>query len=323
MKETACRYAIGVAFLAALLAQAPAQDDRQPPKEGAPPQEEAPAKEKAKKGAKKDRTPKKDDSYRQFFRQPESVADFWRALDFELEVGRPDLAAKHLQGLMNRKPTEAELVDLEEEQGMTNILRLRNVRKWDDDPKIDKQAKDNVEKLVRETTAALEKQLSNRERIAKFVKNLASGEPEERTYAIKELYRSGARMIPAYVERLRDAEGAERVNLTTALPRLGDDTVPPLLAALDIDDRALRTDLIQVFQKRADRRAVPYLWYLSGSERMPPEVRSRAREALAALLRTSITSLQSPKVALTEEAEKYYKHQVRFPDPRRVTVWRW
>ena len=46
MNATACRYAIGVAFLAALLAQAPAQDDRQPPKEGAPPQEEAPAKEK-------------------------------------------------------------------------------------------------------------------------------------------------------------------------------------------------------------------------------------------------------------------------------------
>src|SRR5262249_49959198 len=212
----------------------------------------------------------------QFFRQPESVADYWRALDFEMEVGRPDLAAGHLRGLMNRKPTEAELVDLEEEQGMTNILRLRNVRKWDDNPKIDKQAKADVESLIQETTAALEKQLSNKERIAKFVKNLASGEPEERAYALKELHRSGARMIPAYVERLRDAKDDERVNLTNALPKLGDDTVPPLLAALDIDDRALRTDLIEVLQKRGERRAVPHLWYLAGSDRMPPEVRSRA-----------------------------------------------
>jgi CheY-like chemotaxis protein len=249
--------------------------------------------------------------------------DFWRAVSFELEVGRPDLAAKHLQGLMDKKPTEAELVDLEEEQGMTNIIRLRNILKWDDNPKIDKQAKANVENLIQATTAAMENNLSNRDRIAKFVKNLASGEPEERAYALKELYRSGARMIPAFVERLRDAKDEERVNLTTALPKLGDETVPPLLAALDIDDRALRTDLIEVLEKRADRRAVPYLWYLAGSERMPPEVRSKAREALARLNRTKPDLLPAPKVALTELADRYYKHQIAFPDPRRVTVWRW
>src|SRR5437588_281845 len=138
MHLIACRYGIGVAFLAALLSQAPAQEDRQPPKEDEPAKEEAPKKEKAKKGAKKEAQPKKDESYRQFFRQPESVADYWRALQFELEVGRPDLAARHLQGLMSRKPTETELIELEEEQGMSNILRLRLVRKWDDDPKIDK-----------------------------------------------------------------------------------------------------------------------------------------------------------------------------------------
>src|SRR5205807_8364265 len=105
--------------------------------------------------------------------------------------------------------------------------------------------------------------------------------------------------------------------------QLGDDTVPPLLAALDIDDRALRTDLIDVFEKRADRRAVPYLWYLAGSEKVPREVRTKADEAVVYLLRTKGDQLPAPKVALTNEAERYYKHQVAFPDPRRVQVWRW
>jgi CheY-like chemotaxis protein len=312
---TICRYGLGVAFLAALLCQAPAQDEGQPPKDGQPPKEEAP--KKAKKET------KKDESYRQFFRQPESVADYWQALQFELNVGRPDLAAGHLRGLLDKKPTEPEWVDLEEEQGMTNILRLRLVPKWDDDPRINKQAQDNAEKLIQEVTAALEKHLSNQQRIAKYVKNLASGEPEERSYALKELYRSGARMMPALIDRLRDARDEERVNLLLALPQLGSDIMPPLFAALDINDRKLRTDLIEVIEKRQDRRAVPYLWYLAGSERMPAEVRTQAREALALLLRTPANALPAPKVALTEEANRYYRHQVKFPDPARVQVWRW
>ncbi len=320
MYLTICRYGLGVAFLAALLCQAPAQDEGQPPKDGQPPKEEAP--KKAKKGAKKEA--KKDESYRQFFRQPESVADFWQALQFELNVGRPDLAAGHLRGLLNKKPTEAEWIELEEEQGMSNILRLRLVPKWDDDPRINKQAQDNAEKLIQEVTAALEKHLSNQQRIAKFVKNLASGEPEERSYALKELYRSGARMMPALIDRLRDARDEERVNLLLALPQLGSDIMPPLFAALDINDRKLRTDLIEVIEKRQDRRAVPFLWYLAGSERIPAEVRTQAKEALAMLLRApAVNALPAPKVALTEEANRYYKHQVKFPDPARVTVWRW
>jgi hypothetical protein len=329
MRFTAYRYGIGVAFIAALLSQAPAQEDRQPPKNGAPPKEgaapkdEAPKKGKGKKGGKEEDKQKKDDNYRQFFRQPESVEDYWRALSFELEVGRPDLAAMHLRELLSKNPTDAELVELEEEQGMTNILRLKYVRKWDEDAKLNKQAFTNVEKLIQLTTTALEKHLSDRDRIAKFVKNLASGEPEERAFALKELYRSGARMIPAFVDRLRDARDEERVNLTTTLPKLGDDTIPPLIAALDIDDRALRTDIIENFEKRAERQTVPFLWRFAGSERAAKEVRSKAREAISYLLRTTPDQLPAAKLMLTEEAEKYYKHQVAFPDPRRVTVWRW
>jgi CheY-like chemotaxis protein len=325
MYISACRFGIGVAFLVALLSTAPAQErQQQPPKEDEPAKEDAPKKEeKAKKKGKKEAAQKKDDHYRQFFRQPETVADYWRAMQFEVEVGRMDIAAQHLHGLMNKKPSEADLLDLEEEQGMTNILMLRQIRKWDEDQRIDKQAKDDVEKLIQGVTTALEKHLSNQERIAKFVKNLASGEPEERAFAIKELSRSGPRMIPAYIARLSDSRDEERHNLLGALPKLGSNTVPPLLAALSIEDRNLRTDLIDIFMKRGDRRAVPHLWYLAGAERVAPEVRAKAREALSYLLQTRSDLLPSPKRALTEEAAKYYKHQITFPDRQRVQVWRW
>jgi CheY-like chemotaxis protein len=325
MYISAYRYGIGVAFLVALLSTAPAQErQQQPPKEDEPAKEESPKKEdKAKKKGKKEDAQKKDDHYRQFFRQPETVADYWRAMQFEIEVGRMDIAAQHLRGLMNKKPSEADLLDLEEEQGMSNILMLRQIRKWDDDARIDKQAKADVEKLIQGVTTALEKHLSNQERIAKFVKNLAGGEPEEREYAIKELDRSGPRMIPAYIARLIESRDEERHNLLGALPKLGANTVPPLLAALSINDRALQADLIDVFIKRGDRRAVPHLWYLAGADRIAPEVRSKAREAITYLLQTKSDLLPSPKRALTEEAQKYYKHQIAFPDREKVQVWRW
>jgi CheY-like chemotaxis protein len=308
-----------VAFLAALVSLVPAQGGGQPPGK-----EDAPKKgEKGKKGAKKEEPPKKDDSYRQFFRQPESVLDYWKAMQFEIEVGRPELAAKHLHGMMAKNPTEAELLELEEQEGMSNILALRLIRKWDEDPKADKAAKEDLEKLINGVSTALNKHLSDRQRIAKYVKNLASPEEDERAYALTELTRSGARIVPALVAALRESSGDERQRLLTAIPKLGRETIPPLLAALDIPDHDLRLDLIGALLRRADARAVPYLWYLAGGPGMEADLKARAHEALAYLLRTPADSLPSPKAALTQEAEKYYQHKINFPDPERVTVWRW
>src|SRR5262249_54461763 len=79
---------------------------------------------------------------------------------------------------------------------------------------------------------------------------------------------------------------------------------------------------IDVFIKRGDRRAVPYLWYFAGAEKVAPEVRTKAREAIAYLLQTRNDQLPTPKRALTDEAAKYYRHQIAFPDGQRVRVCR-
>jgi hypothetical protein len=109
----------------------------------------------------------------------------------------------------------------------------------------------------------------------------------------------------------------------SALLELGHDVLPPLLAALDSNDIGLEAELIDAFQKRNDVEAVPYLWYPSASPRKSELVRKRATEALAYLLGVGVEKLLPAKVALVEEADRYYRHKVRFVDPQAVTVWRW
>jgi CheY-like chemotaxis protein len=328
MCRIAIRFGIGVAFLIAVIAVLPAQDNRQPPKkDGPPPKGDGPKKDGKRDDGKKVDGKKKPldktgEEYRQFFKQPENVAEYWRAMRFEMEVGRFDLAAKHLHGLLE-KANEPELLELEQQEGLTTFHTLRQVRKWDDNPKLDKQAKQDLQKLIADMTKAVNNRLSNEQLIAKHVKALGSEDPDERAYALAELYRGGTRSIPALVKQLRESKGDERLRIVAALPKLKPETVPPLLAALAIDDVALRVDLIKALQKRGDRRLVPHLWYFAGSKKMPAEVRAKAIDALSYFLDLPADRLPLAKVELTREAEKYYKHQAPFADPQHVAVWYW
>ena len=53
--------------------------------------------------------------------------EYWNALQFEIDVGKYDLAAVHLRNLLNFKPTDADLVKLADEVGVAAFLRLRNI----------------------------------------------------------------------------------------------------------------------------------------------------------------------------------------------------
>jgi hypothetical protein len=260
--------------------------------------------------------------YREFFKKPTNLAEFWSALQFEMEVGRYDLAAAHLRGLMNLKPTDAELAKFGDEQGIASFLKLRNVPRWSEDPKVNRQARQDVEDLIARITAAVKAVRGDPKRIQMFIGNLLAT-PEENAYALKELYRSGAVVVPYLIEAIRKATPEERPTLVDALARLGPDTLAPLLAALDSNDPRLTVDIIGILQRRAATSAVPDLWYLSASQTQPDDVRQKATETLAAFLGSAASRLPPAKLALAREAERYYRHQVKFPDPRAVVVWRW
>src|SRR5262249_8702456 len=150
---------------------APAQDKDAPKKGG--------------KGKEVD-TGKSADDYRELFKKPETVPEYWKAMRFEIEVGRYDLAARLLHGLLEKNPDDKALVDLVNDEGLSSLLRLRLISKWSDKPKEQQQATQDVEKLIESATEAIRKFLSDPERIRKYIKNL-NASPEEYGYAVKQL----------------------------------------------------------------------------------------------------------------------------------------
>jgi hypothetical protein len=250
--------------------------------------------------------------YRQYFKKPETTKEYWEALNFEIQVGKYDQAASLLKALLAKSPTDEELLQIEAERGMSAFLRLLTIP----------QLRADAGPLVERVTAAVKQKVSDPERINRFIKNL-SASPPERAYAITELRRAGAAAVPHLVAALRaTADPAEHNVILNALVRLDRDAVPPLLAALDVGDNAIRAELIDVLQRRGDPAAAPGLWHPAAAARQPDFVRRKATEALAALLGRPRDYLGPAKEALTREAERYYRHQVKLPSAP-VTVWRW
>jgi CheY-like chemotaxis protein len=299
MTKSLIRVILGAITLGAILLGAPAQE-KPAPKKPAPPRED----------------------YSEFFKPPETTEDFWHALQYELEIGRHELAAKLLHGLLKRNPSDEELLKIQEKDGMPAILRLRTVPKWSDDPQRHALAVKDADELADRIGKALEKLLGNPKRIGRLIQNL-TGDREEQTFAAKELYRSRVLAMPPLIAQLRTAQGDERAAILALLPRLSEETVPLLAAALSIPDDHLRLELIQVIVKRDARETAPALWYLAGSANSTDVVRKQARDALEQLLGSPQSVLPLPYAALTREAERYYRHEVSFPNPDKVLVWRW
>src|SRR5438045_3208930 len=80
------------------------------------------------------------EDYRRFFKTPETPLEYWNALQFEIDVGRFDLAAQHLRELVKKAPGEKDLIKIYEKDGITPVLRLRTFRNWTRDKKANAQA---------------------------------------------------------------------------------------------------------------------------------------------------------------------------------------
>jgi CheY-like chemotaxis protein len=270
----------------------------------------------------KDPPPKAGPDYRDLFKKPETTLEFWKALNFEVDVGRYELAAKLLRGMLDPKPEEPVLADIADKEGLSSFLRFRNIPKWSEDPKVQAQAKKDVEELIGLATAALKKKIGDENTVNRYVRNL-SAEPEKRDFAIIQLRRLGADAAPYLIDGLVRGNEQERNNILYALRHMDRGIVPPLLAALDMDDPRIKVELVNILEQRAETAAVPYLWHIAASPKNPDYLRNRAREALALLLQVDKSQLPPAKEMLTKEAERYYQHHVRFPDSQAVLIWRW
>src|SRR5262249_2340501 len=203
---------------------------------------------------------------------------------------------------------------IQEREGNSVFVRLLVI------PELAAEAKPFIDHV----NDVLQKHLSDPKRLATLIKNL-SATPEERAYSVVQLRRSGPAAVPALVRTLLDTANnpLEHSAVLSALLQLDKNAMPPLYAALDVPDVTVRSELIDIFRKRGDSGAVPYLWFYSASPSQPPSIRNQAVEALAALLGVKPGHVPAAKVALTQEAEKFYQHRVSFADPNRKKISAW
>lgn len=250
----------------------------------------------------------------QFYKKPETAAEYWRAMNHEIELGQYSLAASYLKGFIAKNPSDEELLQIQDRQGSSAFMRLLTIP----------ELRDIAKPLVERVDNVVQKHLSDRKRLETLITHL-SGEPDEREYAVAQLRRSGALAMPALIAALLRTENDLDAHsaILAALPRLSRDTLPALVAALDVKNDRIKAELIDVIRQRGDTRAAPELWFPAAAPSVSETVRQKAADTLAAFLGMRPDQLPSARVALTELAERYYHHGERFADPNQVIVWSW
>jgi CheY-like chemotaxis protein len=274
----------------------------------------------------------------EFYKKPTNTAEYWRALTFEINVGKYEIAAAHLHNLVLSNPKDADLLIIESKDGLAAFLRLRNVERWSVNKEAEKDARADVEKLIQMVNDALKKELGDPVRIAKFARNLTAT-PEEAAFAIKELVRSGVEAVPILIEMLRsDQPAAQRAAILDMIPYFDSNVVPAWIACLDVNDVALKMDLLDALRKRKDYLTfparvetdlTPNLWYFSAPLAKNPELlRKKAREMLLGLLDRDpnadrVEDHRLPQWRLAQFTRQFLEHQKRFTGNDQATVWKW
>jgi hypothetical protein len=265
------------------------------------------------------------------FKAPTTSLDAWKIVDFEISVGKYEIAAEFLKLFFDLNPTEKDYLALEKQYTIQPFLNLRNIQRWSRNEAIEKEARQNTEKLIGGINDALAKELGNPERIRKYVNRL-TGEPEEIAWAIKELKRSGALAVPEIVNILQSNPPAElKGAIFEYLPKLDPNTVPPLIAYLDVPDPDTRRNVLEVLRKRGDFVALAgrvtsdvtgSLWNLftpnPQNDSPRPEAASMLRE-----ITLGDPAKKSPARELISLAEKFYQHQGAFGSGDDVQLWKW
>src|SRR5262245_526532 len=209
-------------------------------------------------------------------RRLETPLDFWVAVQFELDLGKPDIAARYLRGLVAKKPGEKDLYAILDRDGLAAVLRLRNVPTWSSDKKEEDETRKAAEELIRLATQAQKKRLADAARVRRLIADLRAT-PEEQAHAQRELDTIGAPAVPYLVEaHLRAKDASEGLAVQKALRAMGPATIPPLLATLDSRSPLLELDILDVLRERHARHAkeiAPFLVYVAASKDQPGLVR--------------------------------------------------
>ena len=104
---------------------------------------------------------------------PKTPAEWFSALEFELNTGQYEAALFYLRGFLASNPTDKDLVAIERDRGFAAFLRLRSIR-WSTDPKIDAEGRQLAEQAIERVNAAVRRELGDPQRIARYIRNLSA-----------------------------------------------------------------------------------------------------------------------------------------------------
>lgn len=236
--------------------------------------------------------------------------------------GKYDIAANFLQAFLDAAPTDAELLDIEKKHGTTVFSSLRTVPKWSDDAKTDKQARDNVEKLIARSKEAIAKVLHDPARVQKYINNLGATY-EERVFAEMELKRTGDFAIPFMVNELRITRDKEvYAGILGAIKQLEGTTMGGWVAALEGLTPAQQYGVVSAIAGRPDALTLqgyaqtdltPYLWRVLAQPRdQNPTLRTFAEELLNKFHPGTKVSSKLPEAELTSIARTFYDRTPKY-----------
>ncbi|MCA9071640.1 MAG: hypothetical protein KDA84_22090, partial [Planctomycetaceae bacterium] len=108
--------------------------------------------------------------------EPEGPEEAFEAADLMQRIGRPNLAKRYIQQILNANPDEATLLKLRDKQGPAIFLRMAH------DPDLQPEARTLLDKV----NTAFRKRGADPQRVNAMINDLSAG-PRERAVAVEAL----------------------------------------------------------------------------------------------------------------------------------------
>jgi hypothetical protein len=180
----------------------------------------------------------------------EAPADYFRAIDWLIDLGRPELAKPILEELSALPLIDSQRAVLVEEFGSARMLKLA-------------RAKELAPKSAEFSNACMASAAAianDPQRISRLVAQLTDASPELRLLARNDLAATGQTGIVATLEALaRERVPARRAALAAAASGMTPLVEGPLLAMLSTSDAALRSEVGSLLLQLGVTQAAPFL----------------------------------------------------------------
>ena len=245
---------------------------------------------------------------------PTTPSDIFHTAQLLLEAGRPELAKRFLQKLLDAKLDDGQWTALVDEFHTPAFTDLANRT----------ELRPQSEELIHTALTAVNRRLHDPARLAEEIKQLQDPSPEVRAGPWRACRAHGA-AVNALIAVLADPQrAAEHAAVRAALVAMRGDAIDPLA---DIIDRADPDLMIQAMETLAQMRATPAIAYLfvpALSDESDVRVRAAARGAIVQLLGRLPSKAQAAQ-QLYDLARSYFagKQTMRVDVDGRVTLWSW